>query len=485
MSEAAKRAGRRVAGRSQHWHGARAATTALVAVAALLAAGCSFAPPHQRPDAPVAVQFPGASDPQAGTDATAIGWHDFFADAQLRTLIGRALSSNRDLAVAVSRIEEARAQLGITAASRLPAVDAAADYTAQRALFPFAGVPTAITTRRAGVGVALPAYELDFWGRVRDLSEAARATYLAQTEAARAARIALVGDVAAAWFVLIEAQRRIELTRLSVQSRERALRLSEVRERAGVVSGLDAIQARSLLQSARAELAALERQRSAARNALELLTGSAVPIASEGAALEAQLGQTTIRAGLPSEVLLVRPDVLAAEERLRAANANIGAARAAFFPTIALTGTAGVASAELGDLFASPTRVWSFLPQLRLPLFNAGRLRSQLDLAQARRVTAVAEYERTIQQAFREVADALTAQAALTEQLVAISELEAAQRDRLQIAERRYQEGLSSFLELLDAQRELYTAQQSRVQTQRLQAANTVALYRALGGGQQ
>ena len=328
-------------------------------------------------------------------------------------------------------------------------------------------------------------FELDFWGRVKSLNEAALASYLASEEARRALRLSLVSEVANAYFTQLELEERTKLAMETLKSREETRMMVDRRRQLGLAGDLDFLAADGAYQLTRAELANLERQRAAAANALTLLVGREPANLPGGRVLADQGIVPNLAAGLPSEVLLRRPDVLAAEKRLIAANANIGAARAAFLPRITLTAGLGTASSALSGLFDAGSGSWIFQPALRMPLFDAGRAAAGVDLAEARKVIAVADYEKTIQQAFREVADLLAARGHLAEQLQAQQSAEKSQQERLRLADARYKAGISSYLEVLDAQRELFSAQQGTVQTRSAQLAAAAQLYKALGGGGQ
>lgn len=455
-------------------------------LAAGLLAGCSMQPDYRRPDLPTASAYPADMSPGGNAArATEIGWRSFFRDPRLQALVAQALDNNRDLRTAVLRIEEARAQYRIQRADQLPTVAATASASRSRTSVQAGGErPITVTGSRFSVTADIAAFELDFWGRVRSLTEAARASYLATVEAQRAFRIGLIADVASAYLVERELDERIALAERTLRSRSEALQIARLRLDAGVTSALDFRQTETLLTQAQTELASLQRQRAQNRNSLEVLIGGPVEAALPAPrSLSAQDLIETLPAGLPSDLLANRPDILAAEERLRAANANIGAARAAFFPQISLTAALGFASSSLENLVGNDGLTWNFGPNLSLPIFDAGRNRANLDLADVRRDIAVADYERTIQTAFREVADALAARRWLADQLIAQQRGLAAQRDRAELAELRYRNGVADYLEVLDAQRELFAAEQLLVQTRREQLANAVALYVALGGG--
>jgi multidrug efflux system outer membrane protein len=455
---------------------------------AALLAGCNMAPPHQRPDLPTASQFPAeyAGDVTLGRRAVEIGWRDFFADPRLESLVAAALERNRDLAIAVARIEEARGLYRIERADRLPTLGAFGEASVGRTPGASTGIPGAESTTddRYAIGVGVTGFELDFWGRVRNLSEAARAEYLATVQAERAFRLALIRDVASAYFASREAAEQIALAEATVRSRQEAVRIARLRLDAGVTSALDFRQAESLLTQAETELAGLRLAQARSDNFLAVLAGGPVagPLAAP-LALAEQGHEQPVAAGLPSALMVVRPDVVAAEERLRAARANIGAARAAFFPSISLTGSLGFASTALGNLIGSDGLSWSFGPSIDLPIFDWGRRQGNLTVAEARENVAVADYERTVQQAFREVADALAGRRWLAEQVAAQTRATEAQRQIARLARARYREGVANYLEVLDAERNLFAAEQALIQLRRTELDNLVSLYVALGGG--
>ena len=469
-------------------------------LAALVLAGCSFAPTYERPALPVSTDWPitpsgvGVITPAemsaadaAGVQvpaAAGVGWRQFYRDPQLQRLIETALEHNRDLRIAILNIEVARAQYNVQRSELTPSVGVGA--TGQRQRVPAGLSPTGESTisSQYQVGVAMPSFEIDLFGRIRSLSEAALAQYLATEEARRNVQITLIAQVAEAWFNLYGTAAQSQLTEQTLASRQASYDLVKARYDAGVGSALDLNQAETLLDTARSNQEALRRQGLRARNALTQLTGVASPdIPDDATLLRDRPVLAEIPTGLPSSVLLARPDVLAAEQQLQAANANIGAARAAFFPNISLTALFGTASAQLSNLFSSGTHTWSFAPQITIPIFSGGALRSQLELAEVRRDIAVAEYERTIQQAFREVSDALAGTATYHSQLEAETDLVAAAQRSLDLAQLRYDSGVDSYLQFQDAERTLYSSQQGLVQTRLEELLNRVALYKALGGG--
>lgn len=454
----------------------------MAAVAALLVlSGCSMTPDYQRPALPVPEAWP--EDAQAvAASSRPVDWASFFPDERLRALIKLALEHNRDLRIATARVAEAQALYGIQRADRLPTVNVGGSLARSRTPADLSATGASIVSQRADLNVGLPAFELDFWGRVASLSESAKASYLATEQAERSFRLSLIASVADAYLALAEAQERYVLAQATLETRAQTRELVDRRRQAGLAGDLDFLQADAAYEGARGDLAALQRQQSAARNYLRSLVGAeprelpaGKTLADQGITLEQQ-------ADLPAQVLVRRPDVLAAEQRLLAANANIGAARAAFFPRIALTASAGTASRELDGLFKDGSEAWSFTPSITLPIFDYGRRSANLDLATVRKDIAVADYERTVQQAFREVADLLVARGQIAEQLKAVEAQERSQQRAADIADARYRQGVGSFLEVLDAQRQLFSVRQSLIQLRRTQWSTAAQLYKALGG---
>lgn len=456
--------------------------TFTVALAATLAGGCSLIPDYLRPAAPVPQVFPNA--PQVAADAPAadsVAWRDHFSDARLREVIALALANNRDLRVAALNIEKARAQYGIQRADLYPAIGANAGQTAQR-LPDGSGGGDVSRSYTATIGFA--AYELDFFGRIRSLNAQALELYLATEEARRSAQISLVAEVANAWLTLAADREHLALAQRTLDTRQKSFDLTQRSFDAGAVSALDLRQVETLLQGARADAARYRSVVAQDEHALALLAGA--PLPAEWLPAELPDGITAVAglpAGVPSETLTRRPDILQAERALRAANASIGAARAAFFPRISLTAAAGTASTSLGDLFGSGSGTWSFIPQLRVPIFEAGRLQASLDVAEVQRDIQVAQYEKAIQSAFREVADVLAERATLAEQLDARRRLVEATAASFRLSDARYQAGVDSYLGLLDAQRALYVAEQGLIGVRLTDVANRVTLYKVLGGG--
>jgi multidrug efflux system outer membrane protein len=449
-----------------------------LAVAAVVLTGCSFIPPQERPLLPVASAFPGQANAVPAVEAR---WQDFVADARLRELIGLALANNRDLRVATLNMEQVRAQYQIRRADQFPTLNLGASGSRQ---------PTASggTGSSYSVGLTLSSWEIDFFGRVASLKEAALAQYLASEEARRAAQTSLVAAVASSWLSLQANDDLLALTQRTLATRRDSLRLTRLRFDNGASSALDLRQAESLTAAAEAALAQQQRLRALDLNALTLFVGQPVPDALLSAApVKAEAVAPpmfgAVPAGLPSDLLTRRADIRQAEQQLIAANASIGAARAAFFPRISLTAGFGTVSNELSGLFKDGSWGFSLSPQALLPLFDAGRNQANLDVAQTGRAIAVAQYEKAIQTAFREVADALAGRATLGDQVRALQAQATAEGERLRLGELRYRNGVASFLDVLDAQRSLFATQQSLALSQLALQQNQVALYKALGGG--
>lgn len=448
--------------------------SALTLAVAVLS-GCSFIPTYERPAAPVPASFPGqAADASAGAALPA--WDTVVADARLRDLVALALQNNRDLRVAVLNMEQVRAAYQIRRADQFPTLNLAASGNRQPN-----GSGGISSTYSAGL--AMSSWELDFFGRVAALKDTALAQFLASEEAQRAAQTSLVASVANGWLALQTDEELLDLTRRTLATREDSLRLTKLRFDNGVASALDLRQAESLAAAARGTLAQLQRSRAQDLNALTLLVGQTPPAALLPTAGVSSAVMRAVPEGLPSDLLARRADIRQAEQALIAANANIGAARAAFFPRIALTASVGSASSDLSGLFKDGSWGFTLAPQALLPIFDAGRNQANLASAKVGRDIAVAQYEKAIQTAFREVADALAGRATLGEQLAALQQQADADAERLRLSELRYRSGVASSLDLLDAQRSLFATQQSLAQVRLAQQQNQVALYKALGGG--
>ncbi|MBD1550917.1 AdeC/AdeK/OprM family multidrug efflux complex outer membrane factor [Pseudomonas typographi] len=458
-----------------------------LAIAAAVLSGCSLIPDYTRPAAPVAAQYPQGpaySAAQAADQAAAEqGWREVFRDPALRQLIQTALTNNRDLKVAALNVEAYRAQYRIQRADLFPAVDANATSTRQRTPADLSYSGKAGISSEYDVNLGISSYELDLFGRIRSLSQEALETYLAGEEARRSTQISLVASVANAYLTWQADRELLKLTQDTLGTYEESLRLTTRSNEVGVSSALDLSQARTSVQSARASLATYQRQVAQDENALVLLLGSGLPAnLPQPQPLDSDL-MTEVPAGLPSDLLTRRPDIIQAEHTLQAANANIGAARAAFFPSISLTATAGTSSADLDGLFKGGSGSWVFTPTINLPIFNAGSLKASLDYSKIQKDISVANYEKSIQTAFQEVSDGLTARRTYTDQLQAQGDLVKANQDYYRLAERRYRIGVDSNLTFLDAQRSLFSAQQTLISDRLAQLMAEVNLYKALGGG--
>lgn len=453
---------------------------AVALAAALALSACSQMPRYERPASPVPDQWPTAQGRTTQPPAADLAWPDFFTDATLRELIHTALAHNRDLRAAVLTIEQARAQRGLRSADSWPTLNATA--TGSRTPTASGGIASTYTG-----GLLVTAYELDFFGRVASLQGQALAQYLATQEASQTVRISLIASVAQSWLALLADEELLQITRQSVASREDTLRLVRLRHEHGAASELDLHAVESTAAAARVALAQLQRQRALNENTLTLLLGQPLPAALRESLASARLAQVRLPqlpAGLPSDLLTQRPDIRQAEQLLIAAHANIGAARAAFFPRITLTAGVGSASSELSGLFRNGAWGFTLAPQLLAPIWDAGRNQATLDAAQASRDVALAQYDKAIQNAFREVSDALAARHTLTWQLQAQRAQHDADTARLRLSTLRVERGASSRLDWLDAQRAGLSSQQAVVQTQLAQLQNQVALFKALGAGQ-
>jgi outer membrane protein, multidrug efflux system len=479
--------------------------------------GCSLIPDFERPVSPVASSFPdgaayrgGPKDhaDAAGTPAVtadALGWRNFFGDPALRRLIDIALHNNRDLRVAVLNIESAQAQYRIQYADLFPHIDLTGagqfEQIPGSTAVAFSGAPgtasgsttassvvstgsQAINFRNFTAGVGFTNYELDLFGRVRSLSKQAFEQYLGETETRRSAQISIVAEVAGGYFSVVADRALVRLTEETLKSEVASYDLAKLQLNGGTATALNARQAETAVDTARASLIQYTRQEAQDENALVLLLGQPMPAdLPTDKGLDEQGLVAALPAGLPSDLLTRRPDIVAAEHNLLAANANIGAARAAFFPSISLTASDGVESNHLSKLFTGGATSWSFAPQLTLPIFTAGQNEANLDLAKVEKNIEVAQYEKAIQTAFREVSDALAARGTYGNQVEAQQELVAATADSLRLSQMRFNAGVDSYLPVLDAERSLYSAQQTLLMLKQAQLTQQATLYKALGGG--
>ena len=440
-------------------------------VAPLLFSACSVAPGFERPQAPVSDRWPTGETGDTGE----VDWKGFFNDARLRKLVELSLANNRDARVAALNVEQIRAQYRIQ----------------HSALFPTIGAGTSATLQDTGnaqirsydLSVGVSSYELDLFGRVRSLNRSALEQYLSSGEANRSARLALVSEVATQYLTERALLEQISLSEQTLGATGKTYDLMKQRFDAGDASELDVQSVNTQVQTAKVNLANYRQQLAQTRNALTLLVGGPLPgNLPKGGALGDRL-LDDLSPGLPSQLLTRRPDIREAEHNLYAAHANIGAARAAFFPSVTLTGNAGLASNSFSNLFQSGSGAWLFAPQINVPIFTGGRLRANLDSARIRREIEVAQYEKAIQTAFREVSDALVARRGLNDRISATEALVGAQQKRFELADARYQRGVDSYFQVLSAQQDLYGAQQNLIQLRLARMANRVTLYKALGGG--
>lgn len=489
----------RHAGRAAHDAGVRRPSARLGLLASLLVlAGCgSLAPAPQNPQAPVPGEFaharpasatgqsadgqkagPGNTAVTSAAAAADISWKQFFVSPALQQLIQTALDNNRDLRLAALNVERTQAAYRIQRADRLPSVNGSFQLQRQPSVL------TGEQTSTLSLGLGVTQYELDFFGRVKNLTDAALASYMATEEAQRTAQINLVAGVANAYLGLQSLDEQLALTRATLKTREESQKLTHLQYRNGAASDLDVKQADSLVYTARTTLAQLQRQRDTAYDALVLLLGQQPP--AELLSVDTHENHVELEevpAGLPSDLLTRRPDIRQAELQLRSAEANIGAARAAFFPRITLTATAGMGSSQLDDLFNHGKFIWTINPAAVLPIFDYGRNRANLDVARVDQKIAITNYEKAIQTAFSEVSDALANRRGLIEQLDAQKSLVKTEGERLELANLRYRSGVSSYFDVLDAQRSHFTAQQSLISARAEQRQNLVELYKVLGGG--
>jgi multidrug efflux system outer membrane protein len=473
----------------------RLASTIGAATAAMVVTACTLAPHYERPAAPVAATWTGGTPPSTNTTtAPDMGWRQFFPDPGMQRLIELSLANNRDLRVAALNVQATQAQYRVQRATLFPSV--ALTGLEQVEKFP-SGV-TATQGASAGVGtggqtirfyeanVGFTSYEIDFFGKIRSLNRVAFEKYLSTEETRRSTQLSLIAQVVSAYLAVLADETILKVTRETLQSQSASYDLTKRSLDAGTTTALAFRQAASTVDTAKANLAAYTRQAAQDRNALVLLIGSSLP---EDISFEADLGTVNLSAdlpaGIPSQVLANRPDVLAAEHTLIAANADIGAARAAFFPSITLTGSYGTASTQLSGLFKAGSAAWTFSPQINLPIFTGGANRANLDLSKIEKDINVAEYEKALQTAFREVDDALAARQTLDDQLTAQRAVLEDTSQSYQLADLRFKSGVDSFLPVLDAQRALYAAQQSVISLELIRLQNMATLYKALGGGMQ
>lgn len=447
----------------------------IILAATLAMSGCTMIPKYERPTSPVGAQYPGVTQTHPN-NAADLGWETVFTDARLKQLIRLSLTNNADYQVAVLHVEQSRAQYRITRSASFPSVSAGGSYTR-------AGDFTT-TTEAWSASLGSAAYEVDLFGRVRSQNRQALETFFATAEAQRSAKLSLVAEVATEYFVLRQAEEQIALAQETLKSVADSFVLNQANFDAGATSELDLRTAEGQVQTAKINLLTYERARAQAVNYLVLLIGQGVPTNLPAASpFNATNLVAEVSPGLPSELVQRRPDILEAEHTLKAANANIGAARAAFFPTINLTANVGSQSSQLAELFSSGTGVWSFAPQITLPIFTGGQNKASLDSAKIGQRIDVVNYQKAIETAFREVADALVASSSYASQIEAEIKLISAQQRRYELANLRYRQGEDTYLNVLSAQQGLYSAQQELLQAQFRKLSSQISLYQALGGG--
>ena len=467
--------------------------SALTALAASLTlAGCmNLAPAHHTPMAPVpetvsadAPADPAVASTESLVQAQALTWVQAPA---LQQVLALALSHNRDLKIAWINIEKARAQYGVQRADLLPTIAASGQASRSRTSADLTAAGRSVTSSQFSAQLGFTSYELDLWGRVRNLNEAALQQFLQTSINQRSVEITLLADVANAWLTLAADQARLQLAQDTLTSRHKGFELTQRMHALGATSGLVLAQNQTTVDSARADVASFASQVERDRNALQLLVGGPLPVEllppPLTTSMPASAALLELPTPLPSNRLLARPDIQAAEHALRATTANIGAARAALFPSISLTASAGSASRELSGLFDSGSGIWSFAPQIRLPIFDAGRNQANVRVAEANQQLALAQYEKTVQTAFREVADALAERTHWNERLDAQSSLVTATQKALMLSQARFKSGADNYLAVLDAQRSLYAAQQTHITLRLAEQVNRITLYKVLGGG--
>lgn len=461
---------------------------ALSVITLSLLAGCSMNPDYRQPESPVNGTWPSSNAYPAGqtvNTAELLQWRGFFKDPALVQLIDQAINNNRDLRVAALNVQSYQAQYRIQRAQLFPEVSANGSGNRQRLPAEVNGTNDSSISSQYSATLGVSAWELDFFGRIRSLNEAALEQYFATIEAQQGVRISLIASVANAWFTLQADRQLLQLTEDTLQTYQNSFDLTQRNLDAGAASALDLSQAKTALDGAKVTYAQFRRQVAQDQNALTLLLGSDIPAnLPAGQPLNTAL-LAEMPAGLPSQLLQRRPDILQAEHMLKAANANIGAARAAFFPSISLTANAGSMSSSLSNLFSSGSGTWLFQPEINLPIFSAGRLSASLDVAEIEKNSQIAQYEKAIQQAFSEVSDGLVARQTYREQLDAQQALLSSTEQYFTLADQRYKGGVDSYLILLDAQRQLFQVRQDLISDRLAQLSSEVELYKALGGGWQ
>ncbi|KLQ25557.1 efflux transporter outer membrane subunit [Citrobacter sp. RHBSTW-00570] len=447
--------------------------------AVFVLAGCSLAPDYQRPTLPVPQQFSLSQNAlvSAPVGYQDTGWRSFFVDSQVKALIGEALVNNRDLRMAVLKVQEARAQYGVTDADRYPQITAGSSGTYSGKL-----KGDSSTDREFEAGLSL-SFDLDFFGRLKNMSEAERQNFFASEEARRAVHISLISNVSQSYFNQRLAYAQLQIAEETLQNYQRSYAFVEKQLLTGSTNVLALEQARGVIESTRSEIAKRKGELAQANNALQLLLGTYGKLPNDQMRSSGDIKPVTLPPSLSSQILLQRPDILEAEHGLMAANANIGAARAAFFPSITLTSSVSSSSSDLSSLFNATSGMWNFVPKIDIPIFNAGRNQSNLDLAEIRQQQSVVNYEQKIQNAFKEVADALVLRQSIADQISGQQRYLTSLQITLQRARALYQNGAVSYIEVLDAERSLFATQQSLLDLNYAQQVNEIKLFAALGGG--
>jgi multidrug efflux system outer membrane protein len=463
-------------------------TLSLMALTAVFLSGCTMIPKYTRPEAPIPPDWPSGPayretpSTQNAPLAVDLQWREFFTDERLQEIIDEALQNNRDLRAAALNVERARALYGIQRAELLPTVDAVGSSIRERVPAEFSGTERSVTVTQYSANLGIPSWEIDFFGRIQSLEKAALEEYFATEQARRSAQILLISEVANAYLTLAADRESLKLAQSTLEAQQASYHLIQRRHEVGLSSKLDVHQAQTRVDAARVDVARFTDLAAQDDNALNLLAASSVPTNLLSETLSTVVPLPDVSPGMSSEVLLRRPDILQAESLLKAANANIGAARAAFFPRISLTTAIGTASGDLTGLFRSGSLAWNYSPQIAMPIFDP-RLWSALKVTTVDREIALTQYEKAIQAAFRDVADALARRGTLGDQIEAQESLVEATAEAYRLSNARYVKGIDIYLNVLDAQRSLYAAQQGLISIRLAKLANQVRLYAVLGGG--
>lgn len=453
----------------------------LLSAVLIVVSGCSFIPEYKRPDAPVEKKFSGSNTEESNQKPPL--WSDYFGDADLEALIDLAMKNNRDVRIAAQNIVSMRAMYGIQKAAQLPTVSAGGSFNRSLTASSLSQTQDPLYATQYQVSLGISSWELDFWGRIESMKQMAQEAYFSTIQGQRSTYLSLVTQISQSYLLQSELEQRIQIAEGTLKIRSEGLRIARRRFEVGVGTKIDVTQTEILHNQALLELANLRKQSAQNMNALVLLVGTSFPSIKIKPLNEIeQYFQKEIPAGLPSDLILNRPDILSSEHMLKMANANIGAARAAYFPRISLTAGFGQVSSDLGNLFKGDEQLWNFSPSVNIPIFTGGRLDATLDKAKSQRDSAIATYEKTIQTAFKEVSDVLADKYWTHEQLKIQKNTLAAQTERSEIAQARYKKGSSSYFEVLDAERERFTVEQSIVQLRRSYLTTSVTLFSTLGG---